>query len=77
MPRDPLDELIEELEKALPPRPLGDPRRIPNVYQYGELLCRIDKLQRECRRPSRGEAPGASEAAPEVQGDDSSEPTDH
>jgi hypothetical protein len=77
MPRDPLDELIEELEKAVPPRPLGDPRRFPNVHQYGELLCYLDKHYRERPRPLRAETNRASEAAPDVQDDDSDPSTEH
>jgi hypothetical protein len=76
MPRDPLDELIEELEKTLPPRAVSDPRRIPNVYQFGEMLRLCESVDKARPRPSRVEAHGTSEAAADLQDIDSSEPSE-
>jgi hypothetical protein len=76
MSRDPLDELIEELEKTLPPRPLSDRRLIPNVYQFGEMLRLAESRSKVRSWPSGVEAPGVFEAASDVQDDDCSEPTE-
>jgi hypothetical protein len=76
MPRDPLDELIEELEKALPPRPLGGPGPMPDVDQFSRLICMADSYSRERPRPSRVEARGAPQAAADVQ-DNSGKRTEH